>query len=403
MLPLVVPILAQTIGFGVGDRVEARALTSPDDNRLEAEMRGFAGVSFDSKPLTLNLRYSPKVVVTPLEEPEREATLVNDIGADAEIRVPLYEARRTTLTLRQRGDYNQTNYLVSALGSPAPQGTAPPTPPAGAPGEAPAETPGQGAAEVPATNTTVRFAESRSELVLEHLAGRRSRLEVTTSYIVNSGVGAESRQIFPLFHGPEIESTLAHRVGRRDTLTTDVTGRYAMVETGERFWYADATEEWSHDFSRRTRTSLEGGVAYARLTDETGPDEGIYPVGGAALEYSAPFKRGRLVLRVDVSYEPTVDRSSIELDRRMLANFSASWTRRRLELHAFSTGIFSLRPESPGSLSSLTAEAGVRYDLGAGFGFDSGVRAAWQTFEGTQIIPATAGVYVAIEWGARFL
>jgi hypothetical protein len=51
------------------------------------------------------------------------------------------------------------------------------------------------------------------------------------------------------------------------------------------------------------------------------------------------------------------------------------------------------------SLNSISANLTAGYDLGAGFRADSGVRAAWQTWESVAQIPASFAVFVGVSWG----
>src|SRR6185503_364968 len=140
---------------------------------------------------------------------------------------------------------------------------------------------------------------------LERLSRRNSLLEYA-GYGVSSGFDRNSRVLFPLAHGPRAGAAYIHGLSPRDTLTTKTDGQLTFVPANdERAWIVSVSEGLTHLFSRRVTGDAALGVAYTRsLIPRRPPSAGVYPTAEAGLTYNTLLARGRLLLRVQLSYSP---------------------------------------------------------------------------------------------------
>src|SRR5215204_433098 len=98
-----VPILAQVFTVAVGDRQELRLVANENDSYYEAENVANASVRLDGRRSTVGLRYTPSVIVSPLENESggfrRTAYVLHRVGLDGSI--GWQPSRRSTWTLSQ--------------------------------------------------------------------------------------------------------------------------------------------------------------------------------------------------------------------------------------------------------------------------------------------------------------
>ena len=127
------------------------------------------------------------------------------------------------------------------------------------------------------------------------------------------------------------------------------------------------------------------------------------PTAQVGLNYTTFVAQGRLSLRLQVSYEPILDRSALVFDPRFTVFGSADWVKKRWTLYAATGTTLSLDPNQEGSLTSVSANAGADYAIGAGFSAHAGVRFASQTFEGTEELAPTWVGFVALSWNYELL
>ncbi|HEY3493282.1 MAG TPA: hypothetical protein VGK73_01295 [Polyangiaceae bacterium] len=413
-----VTILAQTLAASVGDRAELRYLHEPPDSRMELEDRAFLGASFGFPWAKLRASYAPSVLVSPLESSNRQVFVEHalDAGLDTGGGITLYQGRRTVLRLQLAANYSQRDVRRQLLGAPAPQGVPrpptespdPPDPNQPAPSgpEQPEQVDAPSSAElVRATDQTVYSVYGRAGLALNHRFSGRSVLDVSSGYGITSGLGRTSLELSPLLHLVDASAGFRQAVSRRDTLVTTLSGYYDYGPREEhRSWYVSADQGLLHVFSARTLGEASVGVAYTLVEEQGVRDEwSVAPKALLALNYNTRLARGQLSLRISTTYAPVLDRSTLVFDKRFDVYGSASWTRRRLNLYANVQGTISAEPDDPGSLNSVAATAGWLYDLGAGFTLDQGVRAAWQTFEGEEVIRPSWALFLAINWNFEVL
>ena len=412
-MPLsLVPFLAQVFTAEVGDRAEVRVINQTTDERMELENRAFASVGFQLPIAAARLTYSPSLLLTPVEKEPRDLTLTHTINASVDTGGPIYRTRRTLVGVHAGATYTQTNVQRQAFGAPATTQLAPaapaepaqpaePTDPGIEPTEpTPADGNGNDANAVRALGLTTRVASARADIALGERLSRRSTLNAYAGYTVSSGVDDATRELFPLLHGPIVGSQFLHAASRRDTLITQVDGQLSIVhENGALAALATATQGLSHQFSRQTSGDVSLGVSYTHVDEpELEPVSGFFPTGRVGLTHESTFARGRASYRLEAAYEPVLDRSTIVFDPRIRLSARAGWTRDRLTLYSTLNGVLTTQPGEEGALNSIGAEAGAAYDLGAGFSVDGGARAAWQSFQGVDLIAPGWALFAGLSW-----
>jgi len=413
----ILPILAQTLTIAAADRAELRLVAERAneswDTRFEAEDAATLAAALTSSNSVIGLQYSPSVIVTPLEgtaEGERTIGVFHRLGAGAAI--TWRTSRRTTLIASQGATYELSNTRIQGLSNsasaPPSQGPVPP-PDDGAPDQL---QPPPDTGDARTTTVDTQTGSLRSQLQIDHRLSRVENVGAFIAYAFTSGLG-DSRDDFPLIHGPDGAAYYDLRVSRRDRLKTIATGRYAFVETGDRAFVGSIGEEWEHLLSRNATLGLGAGVTYVYFDPVDGPAEhNVYFGTGSGAQISYSFREkwngGIVTVSFGASYSPVLDQRTFRPDVRFGSFAGASWTRRRLTLYARTTAVLSAEPDDPGALNSVAAALGSIYELGGGFAFESGARAGWQTFrsetgETVEVLPASTALFVALSWGAELL
>ncbi|HEX6277343.1 MAG TPA: hypothetical protein VFZ53_30080 [Polyangiaceae bacterium] len=395
-----VPILAQVLSASVGDGLEGRYVNEEDEHYLEAENRAFAAVGLSFPWLTLGATYSPSVLLSPLERSERELTVTHTVTGAVRSNQPFYETRRFVAAYDVSGTVIQENSQRELFGTQtAGLGDTPSSDPE------PAAPDSGSANQARAEDFTTRRAEAHGDLLFTERLGRTSTLTETAGYRVDSGLDDESRLLYPLIHGPRADVRLIQAVSRRSTLTTKVEGELGFIpSTGGRAWFAEAEQSISHAFSRKTTGDAAAGVMYTRSeTPGEAPSGGLGPTALLGLSYNTRAYDGTLTARFEVSYEPTLDRERLVFDPRAGMLGSVDWNNERLHLFALTSGTLSASPDDEGSLNGISGSTGADYSFGAGFYGHTGLRAAWQSFEGAEVVPETWVYYIGISWFAELL
>ena len=405
------PILAQTLVLQVSDRQELRAVaerqTDSWDTRYEAENGATLSTGVISRNSAIGAQYSPTVIVTPLEGPdeERQTAVFHRAGAGASI--SWRTSRRTTLVASQTASYELSNTRLQGLSDAASLAPDPgPIPETGDPDE---QAPPTTNADVRASRDDVQTGSLRSQLSLDHRLSRIANLSAFTGYSFTAGLG-DSRIDYPLIHGPDAGISYAVRVTRLDTLTTLTNARYAFEEDGGRAFLASLGEEWSHRFNRNATLGVGVGVTYVYDDPADGPAQHNFYFGtGSGTNVSYTFRekvnRGILTVTLGASYSPVLDQSTFTPDVRFGAFAGADWKKEQLTLYARTNTILSAEPDDAGALNSVAGALGSIYEIGAGFAFEAGARAGWQTFRNEEglvdVLPASTAVFVALSWAAE--
>jgi hypothetical protein len=401
------PILAQTLVLQVSDRAELRAVAERADDswdtRYEAEDSATLSTAVVSQNSAIGAQYNPTIIVTPLEGPEeeRQVAVFHRVGAGAAI--TWRTSRRTTLVASQTASYELSNTRLQGLSDAA--SLAPdqgPIPPEDEPG---AEPPPTANADIRTSTDDIQTGSLRSQLSLDHRLSRIETLGAFAGYGFTAGLG-DSRTEFPLIHGPDGGVSYARRVSRVDTLTTLANARYAFEEDGDRAFLASLGEEWAHKFTANSTLGVGAGVTYVYTDPVDAPAQHDFFFGtGSGVQVSYTLREkvngGILTLNFGASYAPVIDQRSFTPDVRFGVFAGADWTKDRLTLYARTNTVLSAEPDDAGSLNSVAGALGSIYDLGAGFAFEGGARAGWQTFGGQEVLPASTAVFVALSWAAE--
>jgi hypothetical protein len=395
LLPAV--IVAQVLTAEVGDRVELREVVEVTYRQFEAENSAYATVGLSYPWLTATLTYSPSVVLAPLESTPRTFRLTNTVNGVADSTTTLYEASRFKTTLRLTATYTQYDYGRSLINAPLPASAQPPSDP---------ETPpdASSAQAIEATGDTTRSGTAESEVTFTEALSRRGTLAESVGYTAGVGLDEESRLLFPFAHGPTASLSYTYVFSPRNMLTSELEGSVVFVPSrGGRAYRGDYEERLIHLFNRRTYSEFSLGVAYTRAENEGQPVEGITPTAEAALTTGMKAAGGDLSLGFRILYGPTLDRTALVFDPRVGVEGNIGWTKRRFSAFASTSTSVSVSPDDPGSLSGASGELGVRYDLGAGFTADAGLRFVWQQYNNQETLPPTSVAFIGLGWGYELL
>jgi len=395
-------ILAQVLTVGVGDRLEGRALSSTTDKRFEAEDAAYVSAGLDLDWLDARATYSPSLLLSPIEEETRVFALTHTVKGTADSSVVLYETQRFVAAIHAGIAYTQEDFRRQLFGAPLdPTNAVPPTPVD--PTTPISDLSPSDAVQI--NGLTMRTGTAIAGVDFVERLSRRNTFTEYAAYGVTSGFDDVSRDYYPLTHGPAAGAAFAHGLTLRDTLKTSVDGRLSIEpETPERAWIVSASESYTHLFSRVVTGDAQAGAAYTDSKQgEQEPIRTVYPTVGLGLTYNDLVAQGRLSLRLQLSYAPVLDRSSVTFDPRIGSLVNVSFTRKRLSLYANVSSAVPTRPESIGSLSTFDGNLGLTYDLGAGFAADAGWRTAWQRYGGTQTLDWTWVGFIAVSWSYDLL
>jgi hypothetical protein len=413
MSPLLAPVLAQLVTLGLSDRTEARYVVSEEDKRLEGSTSPVVGVNVAWRRVGVTAGYTPYITVSPLDSEPREVDVFHGAFAGVDYR---YQLRRTTLSFSEAVSYGQHDYRAELLGGRAQQ-PPPPADPGGAasppvsPGATPGADPGTavgtgeegpaGSAPTRAARRTVRIGSSTSTIALTHGLTRRTSLAATTAYVITGGLDESSRDDYPVVQGPLATVGVNHRLTRHDDVSGSLTTQYAFVEGGVESWVTNAAAGYRHAFGPRTSARAEAGgsVTWTSQIDGTGILS-IYPTFGAGVDHTRRAGRGRLTLSASASGAPVLDMSNGTVDPRLGVSGAFGWAREPITVTVTIASAVSLSSDEADALNSISSGAIVTYDIGAGFSADAGVRGAWQSFGGQEILPPTWAAFVGISWSA---
>jgi hypothetical protein len=402
---LLTPVLAQVLTAGLGDRVEARVVAEPDETYLEAENLGYATAALEMSHLTLRGIYAPSVLVTPLDRDERELSVRHTLSGLVATGVDVYESRTVLASIGAVGMYVQEDVRRQMLGAPLPSSPSEAPEP-----DAPTSAPEAGAERaVPAVGITTRSVNGRAGITALERLSSRNRFEQYAGYAVSTGLDEESRELYPLTHGPEARVVFQHLWSRRDTLVTTATGEMTFIprnqERGlsERASSLGANQGIIHRFSRETSGDASAGAEYTRFdSSEEGRVAEVSPTGHVGITHSSLLARGRFEVRGQISYEPTLDRSTLVFDKRFDASASVNWRRDPWTLYATGSATVSVDITSEGALRTISSTAGADYEIGSGFAAHAGARMFWETYRGVEVVPATTVGFIALSWFAEF-
>lgn len=228
----------------------------------------------------------------------------------------------------------------------------------------------------------------------------RTALTPGFTYNAFGGADSDSRGVIALTSGPGANLALETDVTRDDRLTTTVGGGRVLTEfdgdrTGAVIYRAEASQQWSHWWSRNMSTTVAaGGMAagddingYSLYsTTSLGLLYDSYPLfrqAPGAAPMGAPAGRGdRLQIGVVAKSTPWIDLFSGGFEQRGVVTAAANYTIERTTLRAqVSTARVINTPATVAQYSIFQAEGGVRYMAAPTFWFDAGLRFGTQEFD----------------------
>jgi len=412
MSPLLGPILAQLVTLGVSDRTEVRHIIA-DVKYSEVATLPRVGLDFGWKHTRLSLGYGPSITVTPLQAQDPNVLIFHAATLAVSQRW-----QRTTLTLSESGGYGRINFRSQALADPrsGPVVSTPAATPGGTPGSPAVPTNGGIPGMQPTTggtsgttggnpltgyNRPVTFVSSVTALTLNQSLSPVLTFTSGISYLVTGAVTPEERLYYPSVRGPGAQAGITYRASRDDGITTSASTQLATSSNGNRAWLLTATESWTHRLGRTTSTSLGSGLS---LTRNSQPDGTIYyvvfPNFLASITNATKLGRSMLAFGGGVSSAPFIDPSRALVDPRLSANAFVGLSRDRFSatLTGYS-GLSVATAGNQGALNGVTGSFNASYRLAAFVSVDSGVRTAWQSFQGNTSVPLSFAFYAGLTFG----
>jgi|GEM_PF-939373 len=433
-------ILAQTVVFSVGDRSEVRLVAVPD-RHFEAATGPTVAARSDWKHLTLSAGYGASLVLVPLESEPRAFTVFNNVFATGS-----YRWQTTTLTVGQTLGFGSLNFATQALSDPGtnqtansgvvlPPGTgsaanagggaAAPAPiPIGTvvgPGGAPVNnsTPGAvvgGQNQLRAVNTVVHFRSLSTRVGVVRELTPVMRVGADVAYLRAGGTAEEDRKNYPPVQGYRLGALFAYRFSARDDVSSTASLQYSLTDVvlltepspdsakpkPLTSWVAFAGESWGHRFDARTTGTVGAGVSYTSTPLGNGVTaNSIYPTVSLGINSVRFVSRGTLNLSAGAATAPALDPIAQAIDPRLSLGASAGFQKNDYFVGVAVASALSLAAQgSAGGLTSVGGSLGVGYRFTAGLSADAGVRTAYQSYQGTNVIPLTYGAFVGLTIGA---
>jgi hypothetical protein len=435
MHALLAPLLAQLVTLAVGDRVEGHYVLS-QTKYFESSNTTTPGVALtlDWRRAELGFGYQPTFTVVPLEKTPRSVLLIHRAALDGR-----YRWRRTSLALSEavsfgirdlrrealaanQGVPNQTAAPDQQKPAPPPEGsgTGVAMPPAGGAGTGTAGTGAPAPNGAPANGATnpavqslaakVRYGSFRSSASLDRIVSRPLSLRLTAGYTLAGGTDREAQRTLPLARGPDATASMHLALDGRNALTTSVTSQLIYSEDGGNAFVAALSQDYSHQFTRRTSSSVGAGVALTRSEPPPAPVTpgaaialplySVYPTARASIGHTERLAHGMLAVSLSATAAPVLDVITTTIDPRLGGNFSTAWSRNRFSIGATAATALSLAPGSKTAFDSILTALTVRFNVGAGFEADGGVRGVWQKYGGVAVIQPSAVLFAGLGWGA---
>lgn len=375
MPALLGPILLQTLTLSMQDRTAVRARLFQDEAFYDASTSPGVELGLNTTRTSWTLGYFPTFTLDDLGS-ENEFTMLHSGSASAGMRW-----RRHFLTLSQQGGYGRQNLLAAPLDA-ADTVDIP---------DAPAEPTDAPAQQVQLANQVVEYGFSSSSLNLTHVLTRRLSLSEFVNYSTSSGFDDFSRSIYPLQREISGGPVVGYSLTRSDTLFTRVEGRYVMTGPVDAIVVL-AEERWSKQIDSGISTELGAGVAYSqsRLEEDgaaSDPERQVLPVATAALRVQKGRPQQRDTLQLTTQVTADVDRTTGEVDHRVLWGVLSEHRRERVTLSGSTSGSQSLSGDSENSLTSVAAGVQAAYALTPELSVDAGVSANYQRFAGQESLP----------------
>ncbi|MES1174354.1 MAG: hypothetical protein ABUL62_08490 [Myxococcales bacterium] len=417
MSPLLGPILAQIVTLGVGERTELRYIAQ-NDKYFEAAVSPRAALSFGWKHTSLNFAYYPSFTFTPLNSHAQTLVFHNALVSST------YRWRKTTVTAIETLSIGEVNFQTQALGGAPVVGTDKPTngtgtggtgtggtgiggtgtggTGTGGTGTGTGTTTTTGTNQVRASSRVIAYATSTSDLIVNQAVSSVFGVSADVGYVVTGSIGANASTDYPIVKGPRLLLAGNYQFTRHDVATTTLSVQYAGSSTGNNAWLALANEGWGHIIDRRTSTRFSAGISVTRNSQTDGLIfYSIFPTFNLSITRSAPLDKGALSYGTGVSSSPVLDTVRATVDPQLGFFAFLGWGKDRFAAALNANTALSLRQEnSVGALSSATSSFTMSYRLGANVSADTGVRAAWQRFEGNTTVPLSYAAFIGLNFAA---
>ncbi|HYQ03497.1 MAG TPA: hypothetical protein VER96_32705 [Polyangiaceae bacterium] len=407
----VAPVLAQVVTLSVADRTEARYVTT-NANHAEASTRPLVDLSVDGRRSSLTLHYNPSFTLIPLESEPRDLLVMHNAYVAG-----IQRWGHTQLSLSEAGSIGEQNFLSLALTDPGVGSVAPPTTPPGAATPAPGTTTppatpppgtttigtpapptGVGSTQIRAANRAVHFGSSITAAALQYEPTARVTHRAELAYLISGAVRESDRADYPVIRGPRATLSTIYRASRRDDLTTAMTLQYAATTSGNQTWVLTAGETWRRKLDRNTNSILGLGVSGTRSPAVNNfIAYSIYPTFSAGITHLSSLGPGKFAETLLISSAPAIDLVTSAVDPRITVAGLGGWFYEGFSAVVSVDSAISLHSQSElGALSTIGGGAGVAYQLGEAASVDSGIRLAYQKYQGQEVIPWSYAAFLGL-------
>ncbi len=413
MFTILAPVLAQLVTVAVSDRTEGRVVVA-DDTHYEASTSPSIGLGFTEKRFHLQLAYSPSFTVTPLESKPRQLLVFHNVSMGAS-----YGWRRTTLSVGQSLSFGEQNFRVAATSGSAaragngsqggvPPGSATPPPSSGGvvtPGTI-VSTPAPNSSANPTLNLdrTVTILNYSASAGVSHTLSPALSVSATAGYGLVTSASSSPDAYLPKVQGPSASASVSDRLSMADMVSSTLSLQYSFSSDGNHTLLSTLGTGWGHAFNVMTSSQLNVGLSGARASRRDGyVAYSIYPTFGAGLSHVRPLHPGTLSLSLNASAAPALDFETLIVDPRVGFGGSAGYSRDSFFAGVSLGSSYSISAERAGAFSGVSGSAGVGYRISGAVSVDSGVRVAWQAYEGRTALPWTYAAYLglSVAFGGR--
>lgn len=428
MLSLLAPILAQLVTVSAGERTEGRVVVI-GDTHYEAMVRPLLGLTLSDRRLQLQLAYSPAFTLTPIESNPSWLVFHNGVFSAN------YTYHQTIFTASQYVGFGEQNFRVLAtggavnnlggapsVGSPSSTGGTGSVPSGTVVGSLPTmgnpSVSGTSVSNVSAANTARFFDQNvfyqnfvtnlSVTQPLTHSISLLGALIYSLSGAIETGV----RYLYPLLEGPTVNVSVRDQYDRRNIVTSVFSVNYTTATFGNRppiqpsadALLMTATENWIHQFDSATSAQLGAGLSGGRNSRADGyVAYNVYPALLANLTHIVRLTPSIVTMTIGSSSTPALDPVTLVLDPRVSVLASVAWQRERFFSGIGGVSTFSVSGQRQESFSSVGGAANVGYQFGAAVALDGGVRAAWQNYQGTTVLPFSYAGFVGLTVGVNKL
>jgi hypothetical protein len=377
MFALLVPLLAQALSVGVGDRTEARVRSTDGQGSVDLVTQATGGMRFTSPRYRWELTYAPTLTQLSLAQSSTSQLVVHNGMLAEQLRL----SPRTTAFFAETATYGLQNFRVQSVSSPGSLGAGVSSNPSdatasGTPTTQPTPGSQSGTSSLGVVDQTTRYVALSVSGSLSHQFSRRWRGDISTGYAMSEGVDSASRIRFPQLKQLYGESSAYFAATQRDSLNLTARAERADMPSIMSAYGETLELGWSRRLSAFTRTRLTAGEAFIVWDNANGDKRRILlPVGSAGLTFAGRIGRGRsMQVSALERVAPVIDRFRGTVYPQATSTLTVSATFDKLMPYASAFAAITGGSVPRTSRYSYGAILSLAYRLSKSFVVEAGVR-----------------------------